>query len=60
MRKETGNVTLFDVIAAVQDSAKSDTEAVAAIAHLLDSGQVRLGRPLQRRERADLVSLLAA
>ena len=34
-------LTLLDVVAAVADSTRNDREAVAAIAHLLNSGKVR-------------------
>ena len=35
-------LTLFDVIQAVSEVAASDQEMLAAVAHLINSGQVRL------------------
>jgi hypothetical protein len=37
------NVTLLDLMAAVSDYAQSDAELVATVAHLVNSGRVRLG-----------------
>jgi len=36
-------VTLFDLVSAVSDYAKSEAELVATVAHLVNSGRVRLG-----------------
>ncbi|HYC21376.1 MAG TPA: hypothetical protein VEI94_01675 [Candidatus Bathyarchaeia archaeon] len=39
----TPTVTLLDLVAAVADCAKSEAEVVATVAHLVNSGRVRLG-----------------
>lgn len=47
---KTRQVTLLELIAAVQDTARSDEEAVAVLTHLLRT--VRLHRSLQLPEAA--------
>jgi hypothetical protein len=34
--------TLLDLVAAVSDSAKSETEVIATVTHLINSGKIRL------------------
>jgi hypothetical protein len=38
----SGDLTLLDVIQAVSEEAANDQELVAAVVHLISSGQVRL------------------
>jgi hypothetical protein len=38
----SGDLTLLDLIRAVNEVAVNDRETVAAVAHLINSGQVRL------------------
>ena len=37
------DLTLFDVIQAVNEVAENDREIIATVVHLISSGQVRLG-----------------
>jgi hypothetical protein len=48
MRKatRTRSITIFDLVKAVQDTARSDEEAVAVLEHLLRTRAARLSRPL--------------
>jgi hypothetical protein len=39
----TPSVTLLDLVTAVADCATSEEEVVATVAHLVNSGRVRLG-----------------
>jgi hypothetical protein len=36
------NMTMLDLVIAVQDHARTDAEVVATLAHLINSGAVRL------------------
>lgn len=46
-------VTLFDLIAAIADEARSDAETVATVVHMLNAGIVRF-RGDYRGARVDL------
>jgi hypothetical protein len=54
------DVTLLDVMQAVSDVAANEDETLAAIVHLLRSGQVRLSGPAMTAIRALLVPTTAA
>jgi hypothetical protein len=54
------DVTLLDVIQAVSDVAAHEDETLAAIVHLLRSGQVRLSGPAMTALRELLVTTTAA
>jgi hypothetical protein len=40
------HITIFELVKAVQDTARSDEEAVAVLAHMLRTRAARLSRPL--------------
>jgi len=42
----TRRTTILELVKAVQDTARSDEEAVAVLAHLLSTRAARLARPL--------------
>jgi hypothetical protein len=54
------DVTLLDVMQAVSDVAANEDETLAAIVHLLRSGQVRLSGPAMTAIRELLVTTTAA
>lgn len=49
----TRRLTLHDLLLAVNESARTEAEAVATLVHLVNSGRVRLGGAL-RGARIDL------
>ena len=59
-RSQTRTVRLCDVIQAVSDVAAHEDEALAAIVHLLSSGQVRLSAHAMTAMRELLVTTTAA
>jgi hypothetical protein len=42
----TRRITILELVKAVQDTARSDEEAVAVLTHLLSTRAARLARPL--------------
>lgn len=59
-RSQTRTVRLCDVMQAVRDVAADEDETLAAIVHLLSSGQVRLSVPAVQAMRELLVTTTAA
>ena len=59
-RSQTQTVRLCDVMQAVRDVAAHEDETLAAIVHLLSSGQVRLSVPTIQAMREVLVTTTAA
>ena len=59
-RSQTCTVRLCDVMHAVRDVAADEDETLAAIVHLLSSGQVRLSVPTIQAMREVLVTTTAA
>lgn len=59
-RSQTQTVRLCDVMQAVHDVAAHEDETLAAIVHLLSSGQVRLSVPTIQAMREVLVTTTAA
>ena len=59
-RSQTRTVRLCDVMHAVRDVAATEDETLAAIVHLLSSGQVRLSAPAMQAMRELLVTTTAA
>lgn len=47
--KRTRTTTLLELVRVIQDSARSDTEVVATITDLINSGRVVLGGTFARR-----------
>jgi hypothetical protein len=59
-RSPTRTVRLCDVMQAVSDVAANEDETLAALVHLLRSGQVRLSAQAMRAIRELLVTTTAA
>ena len=59
-RSQTRTLRLCDVMQAVSDVAAHEDEALAALVHLLRSGQVRLSAPAIQAMRELLVTTTAA
>jgi hypothetical protein len=59
-RSQTQTLRLCDVIQAVSDVAANEDETLAAIVHLLSSGQVRLSAQAMTAIRELLVTTTAA
>jgi hypothetical protein len=59
-RSQTRTLRLCDVIQAVSDVAANEDETLAAIVHLLSSGQVRLSAQAMTAIRELLVTTTAA
>ena len=59
-RSQTPTLRLCDVIQAVSDVAANEDETLAAIVHLLSSGQVRLSAQAMMTIRELLVTTTAA
>ena len=59
-RSQTRTVRLCDVVQAVSDVAANEDETLAAIVHLLRSGQVRLSAQAMTTIRELLVTTTAA
>jgi hypothetical protein len=59
-RSQTWTLRLCDVIQAVSEVAANEDETLAAIVHLLSSGQVRLSAPAMQAIRELLVTTSAA
>jgi hypothetical protein len=55
----THQLTLLDVIQAVSEVAENDQEIIATVAHLISSGQVRLGKEAMEAMR-DLMTTMDA
>ena len=45
------NVTLLDLVTAVNDSAETEAEVIATVVHMVNSGAVRLCDPGIARDR---------
>lgn len=56
----TRELTLLDVIQAVSEVTQNEQEIIATVAHLISSGQVRLGDEAIEAIRALVASLDAA